>query len=238
MSAFLYYTKLQCKLSIRNKDVFVTYYIVPLLFYIFMGGIFSSILENGKDILISMMVIFSITMGGVLGAPSICSELYQKDVRKAYQIGNIPIWIPVSVNFITGCIHLLLMVIIILVTAPILFQASYPPSFQIFTITIIIYIITCMLIGTTYGLYIHDHAKLTMASQLVFLPSIMLSGIMFPSSMLPKFLYYIGKIFPATWCQELLTGSSSYLNLLPVLVICLTLFILSIHRLRILQTKE
>ena len=37
-----------------------------------------------------------------------------------------------------------------------------------------------------------------MTAQLVFLPSIMLSGIMFPSDLLPDFLETIGRIFPAS----------------------------------------
>lgn len=38
-----------------------------------------------------------------------------------------------------------------------------------------------------------------MFSQLVFLPSILLSGIMFPSELLPGVLGAAGRIFPASW---------------------------------------
>ena len=43
-----------------------------------------------------------------------------------------------------------------------------------------------------------------MISQLVFLPSIMLSGIMFPIDLLPDFLLIIGRIFPASWGYQLM----------------------------------
>ena len=48
------------------------------------------------------------------------------------------------------------------------------------------------------GLIIKNQAKLTMIAQLVFLPSIMLSGIMFPIDLLPDFLKMTGRIFPAS----------------------------------------
>ena len=43
-----------------------------------------------------------------------------------------------------------------------------------------------------------------MIAQLVFLPSIMLSGIMFPSNLLPGFLQAIGRLFPASWGYRLM----------------------------------
>ena len=43
-----------------------------------------------------------------------------------------------------------------------------------------------------------------MIAQLVFLPSIMLSGIMFPTHMLPDFLKTIGHLFPASWGYRLM----------------------------------
>lgn len=43
-----------------------------------------------------------------------------------------------------------------------------------------------------------------MIAQLVFLPSIMLSGIMFPIELLPDSLEAIGPIFPASWGYRLI----------------------------------
>ena len=49
---------------------------------------------------------------------------------------------------------------------------------------------------------------LTMYSQALFLPSIMLSGIMFSTKLLPNTLETIGFLFPATWGYRLLTQSN------------------------------
>ena len=42
MSAFLYGAALQWRLDIRSKSLLITCYVVPLLFFIVMGGIFTS----------------------------------------------------------------------------------------------------------------------------------------------------------------------------------------------------
>ena len=48
------------------------------------------------------------------------------------------------------------------------------------------------------GLLVKEQAKLTMVCQIAFLPSILLSGILFPANLLPEFLQEAGKIFPAS----------------------------------------
>lgn len=46
MGAFLYSVGLHLKLNLRNKEILIMYYIVPLVFFLFMGGIFTSILPG------------------------------------------------------------------------------------------------------------------------------------------------------------------------------------------------
>ena len=43
MNSYLYSLVLQWKLDIRSKSLLVTFYIVPLLFFLIMGGIFTSV---------------------------------------------------------------------------------------------------------------------------------------------------------------------------------------------------
>ena len=67
-------------------------------------------------------------------------------------------------------------------------------------------------------------AFVAMAAQLVFLPSIMLSGIMFPAEMLPGVLQTLGRLFPGTWGFLLLQNGGLRLQNLwyLLLVFCLS----------------
>lgn len=77
-------------------------------------------------------------------------------------------------------------------------------------------------VGCVLGLLVKNQSKLTMISQIVFLPSIMLSGIMFSSDLLPYVLKIIGKFFPASWGYSLMLNSGfSIKNLIPLLIIFL-----------------
>lgn len=208
MSAFLYGIALQWKLDLRNKGILLTYYIVPLVFFALMGGIFASINPTAKETLIQSMTVFGVTMGAILGAPTPLVELYNSEIKKALKVGGIPLWIPSINNFISAFVHLFIMSLVIFFVAPLAFDAQMPGNSAIYFLSLAIFIISCLAVGTALGLLIESTSKLTMASQFIFLPSIMLAGIMFPVSMLPKVLETIGKILPATWGFRLMTSEA------------------------------
>ncbi len=74
MSALLYGIALQFKLDIRSKSLLITCYLVPLVFFLFMGGIFASIDSSYTETLIPAMTIFTITMSALTGFPPTLAE--------------------------------------------------------------------------------------------------------------------------------------------------------------------
>jgi ABC-2 type transport system permease protein len=222
MSAFLYGVALQWKLDLRNKGILLTYYVVPLLFFCFMGGIFTSINPTAKDTLIQSMTIFGVTMGAILGAPTPLVELYGSEIKKAYKVGDIPLWVGAANNFISAFVHIFLMSLVIFFIAPIAFHAKTPTNLPLYLISLLIFIVTSLSVGTVLGLFFKSTSKLTMVSQLIFLPSIMVSGIMFPSTMLPKVLQNLGKVFPATWGFEMMKQNGIIISTIFPLFIIIT----------------
>lgn len=232
MRAFLYGAALQWKLDLRNKGVLLTYYLVPLVFFGFMGGIFSSINPGAKDTLIQSMTVFGVTMGAILGAPAPLVELYGSEIKKAYKVGGIPLWVAAVNNFISAFIHLFIMSLVIFLAAPIIFDAKALVNLPNYFISLPIFIAACLAVGTVLGLLIKSPSKLTMVSQMIFLPSIMLSGIMFPAGMLPNMLQGAGKIFPATWGYEMMQQNNiDIATVFPLLIIIAVAVCLSVWRL-------
>ena len=204
MNCFLYSLVLQWKLDIRSKSLLVTFYIVPLIFFLIMGGIFTSVIPEMGSTLIQSMIVMSVSMGAFLGLPPSLVEIYGSDIKKIYNANGVPIYLGLVTILLSAFVHLMMTCIVILLLAPILFKASLPTQLPIFLLSLTIYIIVSLSIGCILGLTLKNQAKLTMIAQLVFLPSIMLSGIMFPISLLPDFLQVIGHVFPAYWGYRLM----------------------------------
>lgn len=132
--------------------------------------------------------------------------------------------------FLSAFVHLMITCVAIVLLATILFEAALPTQLPFFFLALAIYIVVSLSIGSILGLMVKTQAKLTMIAQLVFLPSIMLSGIMFPIELLPDFLETIGRIFPASWGYRLMLDNGFCLENLwyLILVLCAAVIICAI----------
>lgn len=228
MKAFLNGIQLQWKLDIRNRNILLTYYVVPLLFFAFMSGIFSSINPAAKDTLVQTMVVFGATMGAFLGTPAPLVDLFHSDIKKAYQVGRIPLWTGILNNFISAFLHLFLMSVVIIFISPIAFGATPPQAIFPFLIGLVFFLISSISIGTVLGLAVKNASRLTMISQIFFLPSVMLAGIMFPIDLLPSTLAKIGKLLPAYWgFTAMQSATIDFWQIFPMLCIILIMTIIS-----------
>lgn len=230
MSGFLYGAALQWKLDIRSKSLLVTCYIVPLIFFLLMGGIFTSVMPEMRDTLIQSMIVMSVSMGALIGLPPSLIETYGSEVKKVYKANGIPVCLGLVTMFLSAFVHLMISCVIILFLSPILFDAALPVQLPFFLLALAIYIIVSLSVGSILGLAVRNQAKLTMIAQLVFLPSIMLSGIMFPLDLLPDFLETAGRIFPAFWGYQLMLadGFRSENLWYLILVFCMAVMICAI----------
>ena len=206
MKALLYGIALQFKLDIRSKSMLITCYLVPLVFYFFMGGIFTSIDENATATLISSMTVFTITMSALMGLPPALAEIYATDVKKVYKANGAPMWFGVVSQFISSFIHTFIVCLIIFAISPLIFKAQLPVGLLQYFLSLIALLAVTLAIGCIIGLLFKQQAKLTMIAMIIYLPSIMLSGIMFPADMLPQFMQYISYVFPATIAFKAMTS--------------------------------
>jgi ABC-2 type transport system permease protein len=77
-----------------------------------------------------------------------------------------------------------------------------------------------------------------MYSQVVFLPSIMLSGIMFSAELLPNFLESMGKLFPATWGYTLLIQKNIDVStFIPIVIILIISVFISVQLLKKIRSE-
>lgn len=220
MGAFLYGIYLQWKLDIRSKTLLITCYIVPLLFFAIMSGIFTFVMPEARYTLIQSMTVFGVTMGALIGLPPSLVEIYSSDIKKVYKANGVPLYLGLVLTNISAYIHLFIMSIILYIAAPLAFNAEIPENPMLYFASLAIFIAVSLSIASIIGLAVKDQAKTSMVSIIIFLPSIMLSGIMFPIELLPKTFEIVGKIFPASWGYRIMTDSTFQLeNLLPLVAI-------------------
>lgn len=239
MNGFLYGIELQWKLDLRSKTMLITCYAVPLLFFAVMGGIFTSVMPDSRETLIQSMTVFSVAMGALIGLPPSLVEIYRSDVKNAYQANGVPLSLGLFLTNISAFVHLLIMSFILYVIAPVAFDAKIPAHPGTYFAGLITLIAVSLSIASVIGLAAKSTANTSMISIMLFLPSTMLSGIMFPNNMLPKAFVMAGKLFPATWGYAFLTESTFiWNNLWPLLVIFVIAALLCAFLMKRIETRQ
>lgn len=223
MKALGYGIYLQWKMDIRSRSLLITCYLVPLLFFLMMGSVFTSIMPESQETLMASMTVMGVSMGAYIGLPPSIAEIYGTDIKKMYMTNHIPEYFAVLSLFLSAFIHLMMMSGLIYILSPLLFDATCPIHPVLYFVMLILFVLVSLSIACILGLAVHNQAKLTMVSQIIFLPSIILSGIMFPVSLLPSFLETIGKLCPATWGYLLLIEQPIQLS--NVFILCTILIV-------------
>ena len=206
MRGLLYGICLQFRFDIRSKSMLITCYLVPLVFFFFMSGIFTSVDPTATETLISSMTVFIITMSALMGLPPALAEIYGTDIKKVYKANGAPIWFGIITQFISSFIHTIIVCLIIFAVSPLVFKAELPSELPWYFLSLIALLAVTLAIGCIIGLLFKQQAKLTMIAMIVFLPSVMLSGTMFPADMLPQFMQYIAYALPATIAFKAMTS--------------------------------
>lgn len=202
MKAFLTYLSIQLRMDLRNRGTLLTYYITPLIFFFVMGAVFTSITPDMKTTLAASMTIFAATMGTVMGAPTPLVQMRESGTLRAYRVCGISERATLTVSACSTFIHMVIVSSVITFLAPVAFGASMPENLLFYYGVLILFLYASVGIGMLIGIWAKNQSVATMISMLVFLPSLLLSGIMFPASMLPGILGAAGKLFPATYALQ------------------------------------
>lgn len=206
MKAFLKHLWLQLKMDVREKGTLLVYYLLPLVFYFVVGAVFASVNPLSKQTLSFTMVIFAVTMGSILGIPAPIVKMRESEVLRAYHVCGVPGWAVLLVQAVSAFLHLLIVSLVILITAPLIYGADVPQSYPAYLAVLFIFMFNGISIGLLIGVSAKNQSTAMLLSQAVFLPTVMLAGIMFPASMLPEALQIVGYAIPATFAVQSFSG--------------------------------
>jgi ABC-2 type transport system permease protein len=198
MTAFLNHFSFEFRTGIRDKQLLLMNYLLPLGFYLMMGFVMVGINPTFLESLIPAMVVFAILSAIFLGLPDPLVKAREDGIFRSYKINGVPSGSILSIPAITTALHLVVVTIIITVSAPLLFDAPLPVNWLYYVLTFFAMTFASAGISVVIGV-ISSSTRLTVLwSQLFYIPSMLLGGLMLPTSMLPDVAARISRILPAT----------------------------------------
>lgn len=210
MKAFLHHLKFEFFSGLRNKTLLLMYYLLPIGFYLIIGSMMPGINPPFLLTLIPTMVCFSILSGTLLGLPTPLVEAREAGIFRSDKVHGVPLYSILFIPTLSMALHLLFVSLFIYFTAPLLFKAPLPPHPMVFIGGLLLSILSLSGTGTLIGVISPSSRTTILYSQIIYLPSMMISGLMVPSELLPSSLQRIARILPTTYGMEVLRSDSFF----------------------------
>lgn len=206
MKAFALHFSYEFYAGLRNRTLLLMNYLMPLGFYLVAGGMMTQINPFFAWQLIPAMVLFAILSGVILGLPNPLVEAREAEILRSYRINGVPAASLLAVPALSTALHMILVAIVITATAPLIFQSPAPSGWLAFTAIFLLFLFTCSGLGSLIGVISANSRATVLWSQLIYLPSILLGGLMVPMEQLPDTFIKIGHLLPAAYAMQAFEG--------------------------------
>jgi ABC-2 type transport system permease protein len=206
MNAFIHHFTFEFRAGVRNKQLLLMNYLFPLGFYLMMGFIMAAINPLFRQDIIPAMVVFSTLAATLLGIPDPLVNARENGIFRSYKINGIPSSSILSIPALTTFLHLVIVAVLITATAPLLFNAPSPENWLNFALIFIALAFACAGLSVLIGVVSPSSRMTVLWSQLVFVPSMLLGGLMVPYSMLPDIARKFAQLLPATHAMNAFNG--------------------------------
>ena len=223
MTAFVNHLSFEFRTGLRDKSLMLLNYFFPLGFYVLMGLLMIPINPGFRETIIPSLVVFAILSGMILGLPNPLVAAREAGVFRSFKINGVPAISILVVPALSTILHVAVAAAIIALSAPFLFDAPPPQNWFGFVLVFLATAVAAAGLGVLIGVIAADSRSIVLWSQLIYLPSMMLGGLMFPTSLLPATLAPVAWLLPATYAmagfQGLAQGQSVPFNPLWAVVI-------------------
>jgi ABC-2 type transport system permease protein len=206
MSAFANHFAFEFKTGLRNPNLLLLNYLFPFGFYVAMGAVMTKINPGFTEVMVPSLAVFAILASTILGLPSPLVEDREAGVYRSFKINGVPALSILVIPALTTIFHALIAATLIAVTAPLLFGGTPPQSWAALFGVLVVTAFACGGIGALIGVISSNSRATVLWSQLIFIPSMLIGGLMIPLSMLPPEVRPLSALLPSTQAMQAIQG--------------------------------
>lgn len=141
---------------------------------------------------------FTLLSLGIFGPTSVFPRLKQRGVLRRYQMTPIKVWQYFVANVVSNAIVGLLALVLMFSTAVAFFDLQMRGSYLVLASIIVLGTVMLFGIGLALGGWAKNENQAAPMAQLVSLPMMFLSGVFFPTFLMPELLQRITQFIPLT----------------------------------------
>lgn len=206
MNAFASHFSFEFRTGIRDKTLLLMNYLFPIGVYIMLGLLMTELNPVFIETMIPAFIIIAIMSGTVLSLPNPLVAAREAGIFRSYKINGVPAISILTIPAVTTISHMVVVAVVITATAPVVFGAPIPVSWPGFILFFLLASFAHAGLGMLISVISSSTRSIVLWSQLIFLPSMMIGGLMIPYSMLPGALGKIALLLPATYAMNVFQG--------------------------------
>jgi len=206
VNAFAAHFAFEFRTGVRNKMLLFLNYLFPLGLYLMLGFILTGLNPFFQEVIIPGMVVIAAMAAYLLGIPEPLVGAREKGIFRSYKINGVPPSSILSIPSLTTGVHTVIVAAVITATAPVLFDAPVPVNWLGFLVSLVAIIVATAGMAMVIGVVSSNSRVVILWSQLVFIPSMLLGGIMIPYGELTPGVAKASQLLPATQAMNAFRG--------------------------------
>jgi len=198
MKGFLYHAIYDFKTGVRDKTLMLMNYLFPLGFFLLVGMFMTKINPFFAEIMIPGMILFTLMSSSLLSLPGTLVSARESGVFRSFRVHGIPSYSLIVIPVLGNLFHAIIACTLITVGSSLLFGGVLPLNWFWFVLVFIITALCLSTLGIVIGIVAQSSRATVLIAQAIYLPSVLLGGLMVPAAMFPESLTKAASLFPAT----------------------------------------
>lgn len=184
--------------GVRDTTLMLMNYLFPLGFFVMIGLFMPSINPAFLDIMIPGLILFAVMSGTLMTIPATLIDQRTGGILRSYRVNGVPAAAVVTTPILGALFHMLLVSGLLTAAGAFLFDAAVPRQWGWFVLVIVLATLSLASLSALIGVVAPSSRAGVLFSQLVFVPSVILGGLMVPPELLPAGIARGAAILPAS----------------------------------------
>jgi ABC-2 type transport system permease protein len=197
MTAFAHHVGYEFTGGFRDKSRLFMNYFFPLLFLALVGAFMTKLDPSFSGRIVPAMTIFAVMCAFLLSVPTGLVAARDSGLLRNYRINGIPAGAAIAAPVLANVGHMAIVTAIVALVSAAAFGAPLAGTGALWCLTWVAMTAAIAGLGALIGVVSSSGRAATLIAQCVYLPSIMLGGLMTPPGALPPALERLSLLFPA-----------------------------------------
>ncbi len=225
MNGFTAHLTYEVRTGFRDASLMLMNYLFPLGFLLMAGLFMTQLNPFFTDIMVPGMVTFGLMSASLLNLSGTVIREREEGIYRSYKVNGVPASSLTYIPITAALLHALLVSALITAVSILLFGGSAPVQWGWFVLIILLTSISVSSVGLLIGIASPSQRAGILLAQAIYIPSVLLSGIMIPQNVMPENLQFFIFLLPTSYSIRgfndlaMNTQQLSAETLLPLLVL-------------------